>query len=302
MTDLTLEYIHQLLVDGESETVEFKKSTSSLNNAAKTLCAFLNSKGGRVLFGVSNSKKPIGQHVTDQTRQEIANTLRKFEPTANINVSYVNVGPSKQIIMLTAHPDTRSAPYTFDGRPYERKESSTGLMPQSRYQQLLLSRNLNPQSWESQLTIDVSLDDLDSEEIIRTIEDIRNNKRIDAIINNDNVEDNLKRLKLIEAGQLTNAAVVLFAKDPPGNYMQCILRMARFKGTEKGDFLDSRQVFGNTFQLLKEAENFINRNTAIASNLKTGTLVRDDQPEYPFDAVREALINAICHRLDLREK
>ena len=78
--------------------------------------------------------------------------------------------------------------------------------------------------------------------------------------------------------------------------MQCVLRMARFKGIEKGNFVDSRHVFGNAFQLLKEAENFINRNTAIASNLKTGKLARDDQPEYPFDAVREALINAICHR------
>jgi len=288
--------LEDVIQQGESEVLEFKKSTSNLKSVAETLCAFLNGKGGRVLVGVSDSMRIIGQHVTDQTRQELANTLRKFEPTANIEISYVNAFSDRKVIVLTTHPDNRSIPYTFDGRAYERKESSTSLMPQSRYQQLLLSRNLNPQSWESQFSVGVSLDDLDPEEIIRTIEDIRNNKRVDAIINNDNIEDNLKRLKLIEAGQLTNAAVVLFAKDPPGNYMQCILRMARFKGIEKGNFIDSRQVFGNAFQLLREAENFINRNTAIVSNLRTGKLARDDQPEYPFDAVREALINAICHR------
>lgn len=294
--EVLLDNLKDLTQQSESEILEFKKSTANLKRAAETLCAFLNGKGGTVVIGISEGKKVVGQHVTDQTYQEIANTLRKFEPTANIEIQYVDSPPNKRIIVLTTHPDPHSIPYTFDGRAYERKQSSTSLMPQSRYQQLLLSRNLNPQSWESQLAIGVSLDDLDSEEIIRTFEDIRNKKRVDAIINNDNIEDNLMRLKLIEGGQLTNAAVVLFIKDPPGNYMQCVLRMARFKGIEKRNFIDSRQVFGNAFQLLREAENFINRNTVIASHLRTGKLARDDQPEYPFDAVRESLINAICHR------
>ncbi len=288
--------IQQIIKSGESRTIEFKRSTAKLKSAAKTLCAFLNGGGGTVFIGITDDKKIVGQHVTDQTKLEISNTLKKFEPSANITVDYVSIEKDKQSIVLNANPDQRCIPYSFDGRAYERKESDTHRMNQGRYQQLLLSRNLNPHSWESQFAVGVSLDDLDVAEITQTLKDIRSNKRIDAIINNDNIETSLKRLKLAEAGQLTNAAVVLFAKEPPGNYMQCVLRMARFKGIEKGDFIDSRHVFGNTFQLLKEAENFINRNTAIASNLKTGKLARDDQPEYPFDAVREALINAICHR------
>lgn len=198
--------------------------------------------------------------------------------------------------MLIAHPDARSIPYTFDGRAYERKESSTNIMPRNKYQQLLLSKNLNPISWESQAAIGVSPDELDQEEITATLNDIIRKKRLESSLNGDDVMSILKRLKLAEAGHITNAAVVLFAKEIPGNYLQCVIRMARFRGLEKGKFIDSKHVFGNAFQLLKEAEIFINRNTAIASRFEKGEFARIDEPEYPFEAVREALINAICHR------
>ena len=72
--------------------------------------------------------------------------------------------------------------------------------------------------------------------------------------------------------------------------------MARFKGTEKGTFIDNKQAFGNAFQLLDAAENFIRRNTTISSIIPSGQMKRIDTPEYPVDAIREALINAICHR------
>ncbi len=291
-----MDNIKHLIENGESQTVEFKRSTAKLKNAAETLCAFLNGEGGTLFIGVSDDKKIIGQHVTDRTKLEIANTLKKFEPTANITIDYMNIDGDKSVIVFKAYPDQRCIPYSFDGRAYERKESETHLMNQSRYHQLLLSRNLKPNSWESQLAIGVSIDDLDAKEIYQTLKDVNRNKRIDVMTKNDDVFDILSRLKLIESDQITNAAVALFCKEVPGNYMQCVLRMARFRGIEKGSFIDSRHVFGNAFQLLIEAEQFINRNTTVTSQLKTGKLTRDDQPEYPFEAIREALINAICHR------
>jgi len=295
-TGMNLKHIEDLILKDESEILEFKKSTAKLKGAAETLCAFLNGKGGTVLIGVTDNKKITGQNITDQTRQEIANTLRKFEPTANIEIQYISSSSNKEVIVLTAHPDIYSIPYTFNGRAYERRESSTNLMPQTRYQQLLLSRNINPACWESQPALSISIDNLDQIEIHNTLKDITKKQRLEASLNGDNISDILTRLKLIEAGQITNAAVVLFSKEISGNYIQCVMRMARFRGTKKGDFIDSKHIFGNTFQLLKEAEVFINRNTAVASHFEKGEMARIDEPEYPFKAVREALINAICHR------
>ena len=59
-----------MVAAGESETLEFKKSTGQLQRAGETLCAFLNGKGGRVFFGVTDSGKIVGQEVADSALSE----------------------------------------------------------------------------------------------------------------------------------------------------------------------------------------------------------------------------------------
>ena len=48
---IRLEALFQLIAQGESETLEFKRSTAELKRAGETLCAFLNGEGGKVLIG-----------------------------------------------------------------------------------------------------------------------------------------------------------------------------------------------------------------------------------------------------------
>lgn len=294
---MTLEQIKTLIKQaGESGTIELKRSTANLKSAAQTLCAFLNGQGGSVFIGVSDSHQIIGQAVTNKTKLDISNILKKLEPTANITVEYVDVKKGTQIIVLTAHPDSRCVPYCFSGAPYERQQADTNIMPQTRYQQLLLMRNMTPVSWEKQIAPDFSVGDLDKEEIRRTIKAGIKANHFDPSLDVDDTTCILTKLGLLKNNQLLNAAVVLFAKNPSAEYMQCTVRMARFKGLEKGDFLDSKHVFGHAFSLLTEAERFIQRNTAVAGRIKTGKMEREDLPEYPVDAVREALINALVHR------
>ncbi len=72
--------LEQMIRDGESETVEFKKSTAQLRRAMETLCSMLNGNGGRVLVGVTPEGRVVGQMVSDKTLREIADALRHFEP------------------------------------------------------------------------------------------------------------------------------------------------------------------------------------------------------------------------------
>lgn len=283
-------------VAGESGTVELKRSTANLKSAAQTLCAFLNGQGGIVFIGIANNHKITGQVVSDKTKLDISNMLKKFEPTANIEIDYIDVQKGNQVIALTAHPDSRCVPYSFSGCPYERQEADTHVMSQTRYQQLLLMRNMTPISWETQLAHSFSIDDLDKDEIVRTVKAGIVENHIDSSLDVDDMQMVLTKLGLLKNAQLINAGVVLFAKEPGNEYMQCVLRMARFKGFKKDNFIDSKHVFGNAFYLLHEAEKFIRRNTAIASRIKKGQMKRIDEPEYPFEAIREGLVNALCHR------
>lgn len=77
---MDIRQLKALISRGESETLEFKTSTAQLKPACETLCGFLNAQGGFVLIGVGSKGQMIGQHVTDNTHQEIANELRKIEP------------------------------------------------------------------------------------------------------------------------------------------------------------------------------------------------------------------------------
>ena len=67
---------YQELANGESEGVEFKRSTSLLKEAIQTLCAFANHKGGVFYFGITDDGKIIGQTVTDDTLNNVANSIK----------------------------------------------------------------------------------------------------------------------------------------------------------------------------------------------------------------------------------
>ena len=75
---MTPEQLVELASGGESETLEFKKTTAEKETAARTVCAMLNHRGGRVLIGVAeNPTRVIGQEIGAQTIERVAQRLRE---------------------------------------------------------------------------------------------------------------------------------------------------------------------------------------------------------------------------------
>jgi ATP-dependent DNA helicase RecG len=79
---LNLKELKQLVKKGESDRLEFKKTTGQRTAAVKTVCAMLNSSGGFVIFGVTDKGEIIGQKVSTKTIEDISNEIRKIEPPA----------------------------------------------------------------------------------------------------------------------------------------------------------------------------------------------------------------------------
>jgi len=99
-----------------------------------------------------------------------------------------------------------------------------------------------------------------------------------------------------EDGELrpTHAGLLFFGKDPTEYIPQNEIRIARFRGVSRIEFIDSQEIKGPFYKMLAEVESFFKRNTRLAS--KIVEFKRVDIPEYPYEAIREAVINAIAHR------
>mgnify|MGYP000989396307 CR=1 FL=1 len=193
---MNLAVIERRISGGETSTLELKKSTGQLDRVGETLCAFLNGEGGTVIVGVTSEGKIVGQAVTDKTRREIAVMLGRFEPPPLVGVEYLALPESgRKLIVLEARSQGEVRPFTFDGRPYQRVETTTTRMPQERYESLLLDRMHAQRRWENQPAVGVRIEDLDAEEILRTREDAVRHRRISAGTSMD-VGDILDRLGL----------------------------------------------------------------------------------------------------------
>lgn len=92
----------------------------------------------------------------------------------------------------------------------------------------------------------------------------------------------------------TNAAILFFNDAPQEFISQSIVKIARFKGTDRIKFIDSQELTGPFYKTLIAVENFLTRNTRLAS--KIVEFKRVDIPEYPLEAIREAVVNAMAHR------
>ena len=87
---MTIKEIVSLIQQGESRTLELKKTTGEIQEAMHSACAMLNSNGGYLIFGVTpKSLRLVGQQVTDNTRQEIANALVHFDDTERRTAAHV---------------------------------------------------------------------------------------------------------------------------------------------------------------------------------------------------------------------
>lgn len=289
-----LDIIKQLTAEKENEKVEFKETTGQLERGMETLCAFLNGEGGTVLFGVTDKGKIIGQDLSDKTKREIAEAINRLEPTAAVQISYVPLQDSEKKVITFHVEDARlNRPFCYKGRAYMRVESVTTTMPQSRYNELLIQREEIRHGWETYPNTDLKLTDLDETEIRKTVRLGVECGRLPETTGSD-ISTILEKLEVLENGMLKNAAAVLFAKKKLAHYPQNLLRLARFKGTDKTVFIDNQRVHGNLFQLLDAAMSFIFKHLSLSGT--TDTLEREEHLEIPYKAIREAVINALCHR------
>ena len=141
-----------------------------------------------------------------------------------------------------------------------------------------------------------ALDDLDIEGMYRFIRVARRSRQF-PLPEETLPADLLRHLNLLNAGRLTNAAVLLFGKAPQRFLISSEVKCAHFHGTEVAKPIPSYQVYkGTVFELVDQAVDFVLSKVALAVGTRAETVQAPVAYEIPKEVVTEAIVNAVAHR------
>ena len=277
------DYLGETNLYDKKEKLERNKPKSWL----KSVSAFANGRGGKLIFGVKEDNTILGLSDYQEVSENISEIIKtKMDPNPEFDMEIKEL-EGKVILILSVFAGKNTPYFVVDGgsrTAYKRVGNQS--VPASRIDLFNLSlkgEHISYDSLQSKKKIgDVSFKELKIEYKERTGKDFE--------------EKDLKSFGLVnDEGNLTIAGA-LFAD----NYQvyQSRVFCTRWNGLTKAngrmDALDDAEFEGNIIYLLKASLDFVKRNSK--KMWKKGPVYRIEYPEYPERAVQEALVNALIHR------
>lgn len=275
--------IDKILKGTENTTVEFKEEINE--SIFKTISAFANKDGGIIFIGISDKKEIKGLEYTNSMLGDLTNkviNLLGIHP--QIDCIKVN---KEDVLQIKINKST--LPVSCKGKYYTRVGNTTREMQGEE----LRSFFIKDTNWDG-LTGNYSLDEIDPETVRKFIRMASRNGRLKNADENEDIKTILKKLKLIINGKLTNAVIMLFGNDPQKYFINALVRVGRFK--DEITIIGDRRIEGNLFKQIEEAEEAIKNFINVRYEITGEQLTRKDIWDYPLEAIREALLNAVIHR------
>ena len=141
----------------ESHTVELKKSLSQLDDALKSICAFLNHKGGIVYFGVNNKGKIIGLDVSEKTLRKISQQIiSRIKPEITPEIKEIKE-MNKSIIKVKI-PEGSNKPYFLNGIAYKKIGTEKRVIPPGELKRIILEQK--HMIWDEEICEGATLNDI----------------------------------------------------------------------------------------------------------------------------------------------
>jgi ATP-dependent DNA helicase RecG len=285
----------ELIANGESRKVEFKESLKLKDEIGQAVSAFSNASGGKVLVGVGDDGRIKGIEIGKKTVENLANYIKQHtDPQIYPRISLQKTD-NKRIVIIEVE-ESSEKPVFFKARAYKRIGRATHKLASSEIRKLARESG-GKVYWDRQVCEEAGLDDIDDEKVKWYLEKRENVRKIPKQLDIKDLLINIGAAK--KAGKEikpTNAGILLFGKVPQ-RYIPTRIIGARFKGTELSrTTTDTIDCSGTLWEMLEQAEEFVRKNIRLFG-FRTGfSFRRIDKLEYPIDAVREAIINALTHR------
>jgi ATP-dependent DNA helicase RecG len=283
----------RLLQQRESETLDFKQELPGSSDLAVLISAFYNTRGGTILIGVDDQRQPLGVDRPQGVEAGFVNIVRDrldldVPPTIEI-VTYQD----QEFVVVTCPQGTRR-PYLVRGqaRPYVRVGSTCREATNEEIRDLYVEGS--GYSYEVAPVRGATLDDISPERVSCYLD-----KRVrGGTVPPGPLSNLLRKLGVLTTvGEITTptvAGILFFGQEPQRFLPQATLRLARFLGRDMTTFLDQADLTGTIPLMIDEAEKFVSRN--IRHGIRIVGFQHRNVHEYPIEAIREAVTNALCHR------
>ncbi|MGC2595254.1 MAG: RNA-binding domain-containing protein [Rhabdochlamydiaceae bacterium] len=281
--------LEELLARPESKTLEFKENAGSLHKIVQTVIAFANTAGGILVIGIQDkTKNVIGVENILQDEERIASAIAdSVSPTLLPTLQFIS-WRDKDVLIVTV-PYSPGPFYLKDkGKEdgvYIRIGSTNRIADAAFIAEI--KRVKEHTSFDQLPELRATPDDLDMDLA----------RKLFAAVNKPFTKASARSLELMvdhrDTTRPTKGGLMLFGKQRDELFPDPFIRLIRFDGMTKTTAIDHADVKSAFPLAIGEILAFIRRNTSMRAVIHSAR--RKDIPQYPPEAVREAVINALLH-------
>ena len=291
-----------LIQSGETSTTEMKVAAPRPSDLAERICGFANALGGIIILGVVDKTwEIVGVKNVSETLDTLLQAARLCKPVVRFEPPQPQVFELEGKKLVIAHiPPNEGTLYQAGGVCWIRRGTYTVPLTVSEIEEFLYTRGV--MAWETRPVEKATFADLDTNLIELYLAQCPGRSRIAGRLSN--VEDILVNIGCAikthdEAKQTiirpTNAGLLLFGYDPQLFLIQAEVVCVLYKDAMgKQRYADRRILQGTITSQIDQAEAFFRQYVPVPARMEG--FHRIDEPDYPIEALREAVVNAIVHR------
>jgi ATP-dependent DNA helicase RecG len=298
---LDKEALEKLIQGGETATVEFKVAVPRAAELAERICGFANSLGGLLVIGVVDKTwQVVGVKNTSETIDIILQAARLCKPTVQFDPPQLQVIDlyGKQLVLAYVPPNDGTL-YQAGGVCWTRRGTYTVPLEVSEIEEFLYHRGTL--AWETQPVLRATLEDLDMSLIEAYLAQRPDRSKINGrLAPLENVLLNIGCATTTghdekQVVRPTNAGMLLFGATPQQFLIQTEVVCVLYRDTlGMRRYADRRILQGTITRQIDQAEAFFKQYVPVAGYMEG--FHRRDEPDYPLEALREAVVNAVVHR------
>lgn len=269
----------------ESQNIEYKSSWR--DEYLKWVCGFANANGGSIFIGKDDTGTTVGITDAKKLLEEIPNKVRDtLGILVDVNLHKTTKGNFIEIV-IEAYP----YPVNYKGQYHYRSGSTKQELKGAALDKFLLQKK--GKRWDGAPVPKISVKELKQETLDFFRKRAFKSQRIEEDSLMDTNEHLIENLQLKENEFLKRAAILLFHSNPQKFFTGAYIKIGYFQTDDDLKFQD--EIQGNLFEQIEKAMDLL-FTKYIKAEISYEGISRVEKFEYPKDAVREALLNAIAHK------